>query len=75
MGGGEWGEAALIDQRVVLPSGGDLNRLEKWVDRNLLKFNKKWTILHQGRNKLGSQYVLGDTQLEMQKRPWRSWWI
>ncbi|KFW62823.1 hypothetical protein AS28_14796, partial [Pygoscelis adeliae] len=42
-----------------------LNRLEKWADRNLMKFNKeKCKVLHQGRNNPMHQDVLGDTQLE-----------
>ncbi|KAK4829110.1 hypothetical protein QYF61_002148 [Mycteria americana] len=28
----------------------DFNRLEKWADKNLLKFNKKCKVLHLGRN-------------------------
>ncbi|PKU27391.1 rna-directed dna polymerase from mobile element jockey-like [Limosa lapponica baueri] len=26
----------------------DLNRLEKWTDRNLMQFNKKFEVLHLG---------------------------
>ncbi|PKU41171.1 rna-directed dna polymerase from mobile element jockey-like [Limosa lapponica baueri] len=35
----------------------DLNRLEKWVDRNLMKFNKE-------RNNPLHQYMLGAVQME-----------
>ena len=40
---------------------GDLDRLEKWVDRNIMKFNKKCKVLHLRRNDLRHQYTLGDT--------------
>ncbi|PKU46197.1 rna-directed dna polymerase from mobile element jockey-like [Limosa lapponica baueri] len=43
----------------------DLNRLEKWADRNLMKFNKgKHKVLHLGRNNLIHQYRLRATCLE-----------
>jgi len=43
----------------------DLNRLEKWADRNLVKFNKdKCKVLHVGRNNPMYQSMLGVTKLE-----------
>ena len=43
----------------------DLNRLDKWADRNLIKFNQeKCKVLHLGKNKPRHQYVLRATQLE-----------
>ncbi|KAK4810486.1 hypothetical protein QYF61_004266 [Mycteria americana] len=44
----------------------ELDRLQKWADRNLMKFNKgKWCkILHLGRNNPRHQYRMGATQLE-----------
>ena len=43
----------------------DFNRLEKWTDRNLLKFNKgKCQVLHLGRNIVKHQYILGADLLE-----------
>ena len=43
----------------------DLDRLWKWADRNLLKFNKgKCKVLHLGRNNPRDQYMLGATQME-----------
>ncbi|KAK4825778.1 hypothetical protein QYF61_002341 [Mycteria americana] len=41
------------------------DRLEKWDDRNLMKFNKEeCNILHLGKNNPMHQYMLGATQLE-----------
>ncbi|PKU47119.1 glycerol kinase isoform x1 [Limosa lapponica baueri] len=43
---------------------GDLNRLEKWADRNLLKFKKgKCQVLHLGRNNPMHQDMLGANPL------------
>ena len=43
----------------------DLNRLEKWADRNLMKFSKeRCKVLHLGNNNLLYWCMLGATQLE-----------
>jgi len=43
----------------------DLDRMECWVQRNLMRFNKgKCRVLHLGRNNLMHQYRLGDDLLE-----------
>ncbi|KAK4832441.1 hypothetical protein QYF61_023165 [Mycteria americana] len=43
----------------------DLNRLEKWADKNLMKFNKeKLKVLHLGSNNSKHRYMVGVTQME-----------
>jgi len=43
----------------------DLNRMEKWNNRDLMKFNKeKCEVQPLGRNNSTHQYMLGATQLK-----------
>jgi len=43
----------------------DLNRQEKWANRNILKFsNRKFQVLHLGGNDSRCQYTLGARWLE-----------
>ena len=55
----------------------DVNRLEKWADRNLMKFYKgKWKVLHLGRNNSVHQYMLGPAgrKAALARRTLGSWW-
>lgn len=52
------GEADTLKDHAAIQR--DINRLEKWDDRNLMKFKKrKSKILHPGRNNTKHQYKLG----------------
>lgn len=42
----------------------DLDRLERWTDKNLMKFNMKSGALCMGRNNPRYQYTLGVTQIQ-----------
>ncbi|KAK4811273.1 hypothetical protein QYF61_023325 [Mycteria americana] len=82
----KFGEDTKLGGVVDMPEGHaviqrDLDRLEKWADRNLMKFsNDKYKVLHLGRNNPMHQYLLGADQLEsslaekvLQRRPTASW--
>ena len=53
----------------------DLDRLEKWADRNLMKYSKgKNKVLHLCRNNPMHQYRLQTGwKTALLKRTWRSW--
>ncbi|GAB0179881.1 mitochondrial enolase superfamily member 1 [Grus japonensis] len=66
----KFAEASKLGGVADMPEGcaaiqRDLSRLEKWADRNLMKFNKrKCKVLHLGRNNPIHQGMLRATQME-----------
>ncbi|KAK4823676.1 hypothetical protein QYF61_005647 [Mycteria americana] len=56
------GEVDTSESRATLQE--DLDRLEEWANKNLMKFNKdKCKVLHPGKHNPGGQHRLGSTQL------------
>ncbi|PKU41478.1 rna-directed dna polymerase from mobile element jockey-like [Limosa lapponica baueri] len=56
------GEVDSSEGRATLQE--DLDRLEKWTNKNLMKFNKgKCKVLHPGKHNPGVQHRLGSTWL------------
>ncbi|GAB0204286.1 mitochondrial enolase superfamily member 1 [Grus japonensis] len=57
------GEVDTSEGRATLQE--DLDRLEEWANKNLMKFNKdKCKVLHLGKHNPGVQHRLGSTWLE-----------
>ncbi|KAK4823664.1 hypothetical protein QYF61_005016 [Mycteria americana] len=56
------GEVDTLEGRATLKE--DLDRLEEWANKNLMKFNKsKCKVLHPGKHNPGVQHRLGSTWL------------
>ncbi|GAB0184910.1 mitochondrial enolase superfamily member 1 [Grus japonensis] len=58
------GEVDASEGRATLQE--DLDRLEEWANKNLMKFNKdKCKVLHLGKHNPGVQHRMGSTWLEI----------
>ncbi|GAB0181976.1 hypothetical protein GRJ2_000662900 [Grus japonensis] len=56
------GDVDALEGRATLQE--DLDRLEEWANKNLMKFNKdKCKVLHLGKHNPGAQHKLGSTQM------------
>ncbi|GAB0177111.1 mitochondrial enolase superfamily member 1 [Grus japonensis] len=56
-------EVDILEGRATLQE--DLDRLEEWANKNLMKFNKdKCKVLHLGKHNPGVQHSLGSAWLE-----------
>ena len=56
----------------------DLDRLEKWAEKNLVKFSKgKCQVLPMGRNNSRHPDSLGANWLKssLAEKTWKSWWV
>ncbi|KAJ7408694.1 hypothetical protein WISP_118981 [Willisornis vidua] len=65
-----FGDDTKVSDAVDTPEGWGtlqraLDKLRKWVPKNLLRFNKtKWKVLHLTQGNLWYQYRLGDEQIK-----------
>ena len=74
----EWDQWLLKNEQDCKLIQEDLNKIQDWSDKWLLKFNKeKCRVIHIGKKNCGSMNALGDSTLYRQqerRRTWASWW-